>query len=68
MSKAGYEATIHLLEDGIEHYIKKDIYLSLPESNYPKDKIYGSHTGWSWSDLGNAYGRIGQLANGKSAG
>ncbi|MFT4802886.1 MAG: putative alpha-1,2-mannosidase [bacterium] len=55
MSKAGYEHNT-FIGGGLEHYIKKGyIPYPLPESNYPKDKIYGSHQDGAGQTLEYAY-------------
>ena len=55
MSKAGYEHNT-FIGGGLEHYIEKGyIPYPLPESNYPKDKIYGSHQDGAGQTLEYAY-------------
>jgi predicted alpha-1,2-mannosidase len=55
MSKAGYEHNT-FIGGGLEHYIEKGyIPYPLPESNYPQDKIYGSHQDGAGQTLEYAY-------------
>jgi len=55
MSKAGYEHNT-FVGGGLEYYIERGyIPYPLPESNYPKDKIYGSHQDGAGQTLEYAY-------------
>jgi predicted alpha-1,2-mannosidase len=55
MSKAGYEHNTNI-GGGLKYYIEKGyIPYPLPESNYPTDKIYGSHQDGAGQTLEYAY-------------
>jgi predicted alpha-1,2-mannosidase len=55
MSKAGYEHNT-LIGGGLKYYIENGyIPYPLPESNYPNDKVYGSHQDGAGQTLEYAY-------------